>query len=77
MREGFIVEEPLSTSDLETKVERVAKFTGLKRHREQGGRVTIFPGKTYVLIIRREFADVEIEFMLRILLDQSSVISIQ
>ena len=70
-------DEPYTKNQLGKELERIAKFANLKRHREQGGRVTIYGGKSYVIIIRREFADVEIGYLLRIFADISFKIYIK
>ena len=60
------VTAPLSMRDKKSKRNRRWKFSRYDTYREQGGYIHAKPHRSYVLAVIPRFADIKIEFLLRI-----------
>ena len=69
MNSGFRVARKMKKSVLELNGKCIAKLCYYPTHREQGGRLVIQPGNTYVIVVGRYYSNEKIDFILRILAD--------
>ena len=63
------VEYAMSKVTLKASGKCIAKFCHYQTHREQGGRLIIYPNTVYVAVISRTHANEEINYELRTFAD--------